>query len=149
VVLYEKYGDGKQNQFDVIPGGLATEIPMVVLINEGSASASEITAGALQDYGRAKLVGVVSYGKGSVQNWVPLSDDQGAVRVTIAKWFTPNDRTIEGKGLTPDVYVTMTLDDFKANRDPQLDAAVETLLATLNNTAIPTSMPTPVNTPIP
>jgi carboxyl-terminal processing protease len=148
VVLYEKYGDGKQNQFDVIPGGLATNIPMVVLINEGSASASEITAGALQDYGRAKLVGVVSYGKGSVQSWVPLSDNQGAVRVTVAKWYTPNDRTIEGKGLTPDVYVTMTLDDYKAGRDPQLAAAVETLLATLNNTAIPTSMPTPVNTPV-
>jgi len=149
VVLYEKYGDGKQNQYDVIPGGLATNIPMVVLINEGSASASEITAGALEDYGRAKLIGVVSYGKGSVQNWVPLSNDQGAVRVTIAKWYTPNDRTIEGKGLTPDVYVTMTLDDFKAGRDPQLDAATATLLAELNNTAIPTSMPTPVNTPIP
>jgi len=149
VVLYEKFGDGKQNQYDVIPGGLATEIPMVVLINEGSASASEISAGALQDYGRAKLIGVVSYGKGSVQNWIPLSNDQGAVRVTIAKWYTPNDRTIEGKGLTPDVYVTMTLDDFKAGRDPQLDTAVQTLLATLNNTAIPTSMPTPTATPIP
>jgi carboxyl-terminal processing protease len=149
VVLYEKFGDGKQNQYDVIPGGLATDIPMVVLINEGSASASEITAGALQDYGRAKLIGVVSYGKGSVQNWVPLSDDQGAVRVTIAKWYTPKDRTIEGQGLTPDVYVSMTLDDFKAGRDPQLDVATETLLAILNNTAIPTSMPTPVNTPIP
>ncbi len=149
VVLFEKYGDGKQNQYDVVPGGLATQIPMVVLINEGSASASEITAGALQDYGRAKLIGVVSYGKGSVQNWVPLSNDQGAVRVTIAKWFTPNDRTIEGKGLTPDVYVSMTQDDYNAKRDPQLDAAVETLLATLNNTAIPTSMPTPVNTLVP
>jgi carboxyl-terminal processing protease len=79
---------------------------------------------------------------------VPLSDNQGAVRVTVAKWYTPNDRTIEGKGLTPDVYITMTLDDYKANRDPQLAAAVETLLATLNNTAIPTSMPTPVNTPV-
>lgn len=149
VVLYEKFGDGKQNEFKVLPGGLATQIPMVVLINEGSASASEITAGALQDYGRAKLIGVVSYGKGSVQNWVPLSDNQGAVRVTIAKWYTPNDNTIDGKGLTPDVYVTMTEEDYKANLDPQLDAAVETLLAMLNNTAIPTSMPTPVNTPIP
>jgi carboxyl-terminal processing protease len=133
----------------VIPGGLATDIPMVVLINEGSASASEITAGALQDYGRAKLIGVVSYGKGSVQNWVPLSNEQGAVSVTIAKWFTPNDRTIEGKGLTLDVYVPMTLDDFKANRDPQLDTAVQTLQAILDNTPIPTSMPTPVNTLVP
>jgi carboxyl-terminal processing protease len=149
VVLFEKYGDGKQNEYDVIPGGLATEIPMVVLINEGSASASEITAGALQDYGRAKLVGVVSYGKGSVQNWVPLSNDQGAVRVTIAKWYTPNDRTIEGKGLTPDVYVSMTQEDYKAKLDPQLDAAIQTLLAILDNTPLPTSMPTPVNTLVP
>ena len=150
VVLYEKQGDGKQNEYDVIPGGLATNIPMVVLINEGSASASEITAGALQDYSRAKLIGVTSYGKGSVQNWVPLSDEQGAIRVTIAKWYTPNNRSIDNhKGLTPDVYVTMTIDDFKANRDPQLDTAVQTLLATLNNTAIPTSMPTPTATPIP
>jgi len=152
VVLYEKQGDGKQNEYDVIPGGLATNIPLVVLINEGSASASEITAGALQDYGRAKLVGVISYGKGSVQNWVPLSNNEGAVRVTIAKWYTPNNRSIDNhKGLTPDVYVTMTIDDFKAKRDPQLDAAVQTLLATINNTAIPTSMPivTPTATPLP
>jgi len=149
VVLYEKYGDGKKNTYNVIPGGLATDIPMVVLINEGSASASEITAGALQDYGRAKLVGVVSYGKGSVQNWIPLSNNQGAVRVTIAKWFTPNDRTIDGVGLTPDVYVTMTVEDFKANRDPQLDAAIATLLAMLNNQPIPTSMPTVTPTPVP
>ncbi len=148
VVLYEKFGDGKQNEFKALPGGLATEIPMVVLINEGSASASEIVAGALQDYGRAKLIGVVSYGKGSVQNWIPLSNDQGAVRVTIAKWYTPNDNTIDGVGLTPDVYVTMTEEDYNANLDPQLDAAVETLLAMLNNTAIPTSMPTPVSTPV-
>ncbi len=150
VVLYEKLGDGTQNKYDVIPGGLATDIPMVVLINEGSASASEITAGALQDYGRAKLVGVQSYGKGSVQNWVPLSNDEGAVRVTIAKWYTPNNRSIDNHvGLTPDVYVGMTLEDFKAGRDPQLDAAVETLMATVNNTAIPTSQPTPVSTPVP
>jgi carboxyl-terminal processing protease len=149
VALYERYGNGKQNEYDVVPGGLATQVPMVVLINEGSASASEITAGALQDYGRAKLVGVVSYGKGSVQLWTPLSNDQGAVRVTVAKWYTPKNRTIDGVGLTPDVYVTLTQDDFKAKRDPQLDAAVQTLQAMLNNTAVPTSMPTPVNTPVP
>ncbi len=128
VVLYEQYGDGRKVAYDVVPGGLATDIPMVVLINEGSASASEIVAGALQDYGRAKLVGVTSYGKGSVQNWVPLSDNQGAVRVTIAKWLTPKERTIHGKGLTPDVVVEMTEEDYQAKRDPQLDKAVEVLL---------------------
>ncbi len=148
-VLYEQYGDGTKKQYDVIPGGLATKIPMVILINEGTASASEITAGALQDYGRAKLVGVVSYGKGSVQNWVPLSDNEGAVRITIAHWLTPNGRQIDKIGLTPDVYVPRTAADRQAGRDPQLDAAVQTLMAMLNNTPIPTSVPTPTPTPVP
>ncbi|MBI5297570.1 MAG: S41 family peptidase [Chloroflexi bacterium] len=147
VVLYEQYGDGKKNTFDVQPGGLATDIPMVVLINEGSASASEIVAGALQDYARATLVGVTSYGKGSVQNWIALSDNQGAVRVTIAKWLTPNERTIHEKGLTPEVWVEMTEDDYKNDLDPQLDAAIQTLLAILAGDPIPTSAPTA--TPVP
>lgn len=128
VVLYEQYGDGRRNTFEAQPGGLATAIPMVVLINEGSASASEIVAGALQDHGRALLVGVTSYGKGSVQNWVPLTDNQGAVRVTIAEWLTPDGRTIHEQGLVPDVAVEMTDEDYNAQRDPQLDQAVETLL---------------------
>ncbi len=149
VVLYEQYGNGTKKEYDAIPGGLATKIPMVVLINEGTASASEITAGALQDYGRAKLVGVVSYGKGSVQNWVPISNDQGAVRVTIARWLTPNGRQIDKKGLTPDVYVTRTSADRLAGRDPQLDAAVKTLMAMLTGSPIPTSVPTPTPTPVP
>ncbi len=148
VVLYEQYGDGTKKSYDVIPGGLSTKIPMVVLINEGSASASEITAGALQDDGRAKLVGVTSYGKGSVQNWVPLSNDQGAVRVTIARWLTPNERQIDKKGLAPDVYVEMTADDRKAGRDPQLDTAVEVLTDILNGVPIPTSVPTLTPTPV-
>jgi carboxyl-terminal processing protease len=130
VVLYEQYGDGNRTTYDVMPGGMATDttIPMVVLINEGSASASEIVAGALQDLGRAQLVGVTSYGKGSVQNWIPLSGDNGAVRITIAKWLTPNERTIHEVGLTPDVEVEMTEDDYKNKLDPQLDKAVEVLL---------------------
>ena len=149
VVLYEKYGDGTKNTYNVESGGLATDIPMVVLINEGSASASEITAGALQDYKRATLVGVTSYGKGSVLLPTPLSDNQGMVRVTIAKWFTPNDRTIDGKGLTPDVVVPMTDQDYIDKLDPQLDAAVATLMAIINGEPIPTSVPTPVATPTP
>lgn len=128
VILYEQYGDGSRTTYDTIPGGQATEIPLVVLINEGTASASEIVAGAIQDHGRGQLVGVVSFGKGSVQNWVPLSDDQGAVRVTIAKWLTPDGRTIHNIGLTPDVEVEMTDEDRKADLDPQLDEALEVLL---------------------
>ncbi len=147
IVMYEQYGNGERDIYRSFGGGLATEIPMVVLINEGTASASEIVAGALQDYARAKLVGVISYGKGSVQLPTPLSNGQGAVRITIAKWLTPNERAIHGIGLTPDVYVTITEDDFVNKLDPQLDAAIQTLLAMINGTAIPTSMPTPVPTP--
>lgn len=150
LILIEQFGDGRREEYTARGKGSATEIPLVVLINEGSASASEILAGALQDYGRAKLVGMQSYGKGSVQNWVPLSDNQGAARVTIAKWLTPKERAIDGVGLAPDVVVEITAEDFEAELDPQLDAAVETLLAMLNNTAIPTSMPTsiPEATPV-
>jgi len=127
VVLYEQYGDGRKDSYDAIRGGLALDIPMVVLINKGSASASEIVAGALQDHDRAQLVGETSYGKGSVQNWIPLEDNQGAVRVTIAKWLTPEGRTIHKLGLTPDVIVELTDEDAAAERDPQLDKAIELL----------------------
>ena len=147
VILYEQYGDGRRDEHRALGNGQATDIPIVVLINEGSASASEILAGALQDYGRARLVGMQSYGKGSVQNWVPLSNNQGAARVTIAKWLTPNERAIDHVGLTPDVVVVMTVEDFEAERDPQLDAAIETLLAMLNGDPIPTSQPTSVPAP--
>jgi len=127
VILYEQYGDGKKDSYEAIPGGLAVDVPMVVLINKGSASASEIVAGALQDTKRAQLVGETSYGKGSVQNWIPLQDNQGAVRVTIAKWLTPNGRTIDKIGLTPDVVVALTDKDAAAKLDPQLAKAVELL----------------------
>ncbi|NCP88364.1 MAG: hypothetical protein CO094_04505 [Anaerolineae bacterium CG_4_9_14_3_um_filter_57_17] len=126
-VLIEKYGDGTQQKYESQSGGLAIKIPLVVLVNEYSASASEITAGAIQDYGRGKLVGVTTYGKGSVQIWTPLSDEKGAVRITIAKWYTPLDRTIHKVGLTPDVVVEMTDADYTAKLDPQLDAALKTL----------------------
>ncbi|HZJ25266.1 MAG TPA: S41 family peptidase [Anaerolineales bacterium] len=127
-ILFEEYGDGKRDVYNASGDGKATDLPIVVLVNEGSASASEIVAGALQDYGRAKLVGVQSYGKGSVQNWVPLSNDQGAARVTIAKWLTPKERAIDGVGLTPDFIVEMTPEQFEAELDPQLDKAIEVLL---------------------
>lgn len=127
VVMYEEYGDGTRQTFEAIRGGLATEIPLVVLVNEGTASASEITAGAIQDYERGLLVGVTTFGKGSVQNWIPLKDEQGAVRVTVARWLTPKERQIHKVGLEPDVVVELTADDINADRDPQLDKAVEIL----------------------
>jgi carboxyl-terminal processing protease len=149
IVLYEQYGNGTKKPYPVIRGGLATKIPMVVLINEGTASAAEITTGALQDAGRATVVGVVSYGKGSVQTRVPLSNSEGAVAVTIAHWLTPNGRLIDKKGLTPDVYVQRTPDDRKAGRDPQLDLGIQVLMDIVNDTPIPTSVPTAMPTPTP
>lgn len=128
VVMYEEYGDGTRQTFEAIPGGLATKVPLVVLVNEGTASASEITAGAIQDYERGQLVGVTTYGKGSVQNWIALKDNQGAVRVTVARWLTPKERQIHEVGLVPDVEVELTPEDIEASRDPQLDKAVEILL---------------------
>ncbi|MCJ7678029.1 MAG: S41 family peptidase [Anaerolineales bacterium] len=133
VVLTERFGDGREEVYRARAGGQATTIPLVVLVDGGSASASEIVAGALQDYGRAKLVGETTYGKGSVQDWIPLDGDQGAVRVTIARWYTPKDRQINEQGLAPDVEVAITDEDLKAGRDPQLDKAVEVLLDQLGS----------------
>jgi len=127
VIVTEQYGDGTKDSHDALPGGLATTVPLVVLVNGNTASASEIVSGAVQDNGRGKLVGELTYGKGSVQNWIPLSDG-GTARITIAKWLTPNGRTIDKIGLTPDVVVTMTQADVTAGRDLQLDAAVQLLL---------------------
>ena len=127
VIMYQEYGDGSRDTFDAVGGGLATDIPLVVLINEGSASASEIVAGAIQDYERGTLVGKVTFGKGSVQNWIPLADDQGLVRITIARWLTPNGRTIHKLGVEPDIEVDLTEDDFLNEKDPQLDKAIELL----------------------
>jgi carboxyl-terminal processing protease len=126
-VLIEQYGDGSRETYEALPGGLATKIPLVVLVNEGSASASEITAGAIQDYGRGKLVGVQTYGKGSVQIWTELDNHQGAVRITVARWLTPKERQIHQIGLTPDFIVEITEADAEAGRDPQLDKAIELL----------------------
>jgi carboxyl-terminal processing protease len=108
-------------------GPVAPDIPMVVLVNPGSASASEIVAGALQDYGRATLIGERTFGKGSVQLLHELSNG-AELRVTKARWFTPNDRAIHGEGLEPDIEVELTPDDADAGLDPQLERAVEYLL---------------------
>ena len=129
VVMYEVKADGTRNTFTSKGSGLATDIPLVVLVNEGTASASEITAGAIQDYLRGQLVGVTTYGKGSVQVFLPLVDQQGAIRVTTARWLTPKERQINDVGLKPDVEVKLTQADATAGRDPQLDKAIELLTA--------------------
>jgi carboxyl-terminal processing protease len=127
VVAYEEDGTGNRKTFEVTGNGIATQIPMVVLVNEWSASASELVAGALQDRGRAQLIGVTSYGKGTVQNWIALSDNEGAVRVTIARWLTPTERNVTGTGLTPDIEVKISDADAQAGIDSQLNRAVEIL----------------------
>ena len=99
------------------------DMETVVLVNGSTASASEIVAGALQDYGKATVVGETTYGKGVVQNLYDLS--KGTVlKVTTAEWYTPNDRSINGEGITPDVEVERSYEDINAMRDPQLDKAL-------------------------
>ncbi len=128
IVLHEEFGDGSQQTYDVLNNGLATDINMVVLVNGGSASASEIVAGALQDQGRAILIGETTFGKGSVQVSPALSDNEGALRITVAHWLTPEGRQIHGLGLEPDIVVERTEADFEADLDPQLDAAIDYLI---------------------
>jgi carboxyl-terminal processing protease len=127
VLLYEEFSDGRRDVLRAESGGLATKIPLVVLVNEGSASASEIVAGAIQDRGRGLLVGVKTFGKGLVQTVHMLENDQGQVRVTTARWLTPNERQINKLGLTPNHIVEVTEEDRQADRDPQLDKAIELL----------------------
>ena len=127
-VVIEEQANGTRTSNAVIPGGLASTIPMVVLVNAGTASASEIVSGAIQDTHRGLLVGVKTYGKGSVQDWIDLANNQGAVRITVEHWLTPNGRQINGVGLTPDILVEITQADITAGKDPQLDRAIQVVL---------------------
>lgn len=102
-------------------------VPTVVLINSGTASASEIVAGALQDYGMATLVGEKSYGKGTVQKVISLSDGE-ILKVTTARWYTPKGKNITSEGIAPNKVVALSDDDSNAGRDPQLDVAKAQLL---------------------
>ena len=150
VILTERFGDEREEVYSADGDGLALDIPLVVLIDGGSASASEIVAGAIQDHGRGWLVGERSFGKGSVQNWHPLDQEAGAVRVTIARWYTPDGRSIEDGGLLPDIEVVITEDDITAGQDPQLRRAVELLLGqtTVNApsaTVLPAVLPAPAH----
>jgi len=96
----------------------------VILINKGSASASEILAGALRDNRGVKIIGETSFGKGSVQELTKLKGNS-SLKITIAKWLTPNGESITDKGLEPDIKVEMTTEDYDAGLDPQMDKAVE------------------------
>ncbi len=127
-IVIEHYGDKKPNfihrsrGYNVFNG----KLKMVVLIDQGSASASEILAGALQENGIAKLVGKNTFGKGSVQELVHMSDNT-SLKITIAKWLTPNGNSISDGGLKPDYEVNRTLKDRDEGRDPQMEKAIEIL----------------------
>jgi carboxyl-terminal processing protease len=123
LVLYEQRRDQEEKSYSVRQGGKATDIPLVVLVNAGTASASEIVAGAIQDSDRGILIGENTFGKGSVQLVYDLSD-QSSLHVTVAHWFTPNRHEITGNGLTPNIVVPLTEEDRAQGKDPQLDRAI-------------------------
>jgi len=126
-VLIERFSDGTEEIYNTEGSALVPDdLPMIVLVNGGSASASEIVAGALQDVERARLLGVTTFGKGSVQLPHTLSDDS-LLRVTIALWYTPSDRSIDDTGLEPDIVVERSIEQRENEEDPQLDRALELL----------------------
>lgn len=125
IVVIEDFGSGREQKVYKTEGnGSLSEYPIVVLINEGTASASEILAGALRDIREVKLVGVKSYGKGSVQEGITLQDGS-FIKITIAKWLTPKGNSISEKGLLPDFKVAFTENDYTLKKDPQLEKALE------------------------
>ncbi len=127
VVLIQRDVDGNVREHTSDSGDLAEDIPLVVLINRGSASASEIVAGAIKERGRGTLIGETSFGKGSVQLLFDLSDGS-QLRVTYANWYTPDDNSITGAGIEPDIFIETPPEPPADGSDPQLERAVELLL---------------------
>jgi carboxyl-terminal processing protease len=127
-IFWEQDAKGNQSATEAIPGGVATDssIQVVALIDRGSASASEIVAAALQDSGRATLVGQRSFGKGTVQQWQELPGEGGAFRLTIARWLSPDKRWIHNVGIEPDVTVAVPT-AVAPGTDPTLDRALDVL----------------------
>jgi len=126
VVAREQFGDGTEQLYRSKGYDIFDELPVVILINGGSASASEIMAGALSEHGKATLVGEKTFGKGSVQELIDIANGS-SLKLTVAKWLTPNGKSISDNGLEPDVEVEFTREDFEADCDPQMDKAIELL----------------------
>lgn len=129
-ILVERFGNGNEKLFEAEEKGQAQDLPMVVLIDGGSASASEVVAGAIRDRDRGTLVGVTSFGKGTVQTWKGLSNG-GGVRITVARWITPDGNWIHEQGLEPDISVSLPDQTDGEFTDTQLQAAVNYLLEDL------------------
>jgi carboxyl-terminal processing protease len=127
VILSERERSGKETSFAANPGGAAVDIPVVVLINRFSASGAEVLAAALQDNGRATVVGETSFGKGTVNVSKGLRDG-GELYVSVAKWLTPSGLQIDGVGVRPDITVELSDDDIDNRRDSQLFRAIDVLL---------------------
>lgn len=128
VVVKEEFSSGRQEVFKAAGNNALVNLPTVILVNQGSASASEILAGALRDNRHLKLIGETTFGKGTVQELKRLKDGS-EMKVSVAQWLLPNGEAIEKKGLIPDIVVKLTDEDAKAERDPQLDKALEILNA--------------------
>lgn len=126
VIVSEKFSDEKKTDHMAKGSARLKDFRTVVLVNEGSASASEILSGALHDYGKAKLVGKKTYGKGSVQELEDLKDGS-SVKVTVAEWLTPKGTNINHEGIMPDYVVDLTAEEYNNNKDPQMDKAIEIL----------------------
>jgi len=125
IVVIEEFSGGKErNEYKAEGNAKLSTYPVVVLINKGSASGSEILAGALHDNRQVLLIGETSFGKGSVQELEKLKGGS-SLKITIAKWLTPKGESISDKGLEPDIKVEMTDEDYNEGRDPQLDKAIE------------------------
>ncbi|MFP3895655.1 MAG: S41 family peptidase [Anaerolineales bacterium] len=127
LLLTEQQRGKGEKEYRVKEAGIATEIPLVVLIDGGSASASEIVAGSIRDNDRGILIGEQTFGKGSVQNTHTLQDGS-SIRVTVARWYLPDGQNLDGEGIMPDIQVSLTAEDSAEERDPQLDRAVEYLM---------------------
>jgi carboxyl-terminal processing protease len=126
VVVMEKFSDDSSRNYMSDGNARFSDVPTVVLVNGGSASASEIVAGALQHHGKATIVGEQTFGKGSVQDYMEFPDGS-ALKLTIALWLTPGGQSIEQEGITPNEEIELTLEDFENDRDPQYDKALELL----------------------